>query len=369
MQKFSDTVATSVNGQLVILSAATVNVYLAGTTTPASIYSTNAGAAKSNPFQSSATGLIEFYAEDGRYDLVVSKAGYTSVTVSDLLLEDPNDATNDDIAGVAITGSTVDSSVIGEVSPTTGKFTGVRLDSVAPAAAQIGQLRWNDTDGTPEVLLKGGLVTLQMGQEQLVRIYNNTGSPMTDMQVVRVTGSQGQRLTAALAQGNSEVNSSTTFAVVTEPIGNNAEGFATTSGLVRDVNTASFAEGASLWLSPTVAGGVTATKPVAPDHSVLIGWCVRSHATLGSVFVHVQNGHELDELHDVKITSIGDKHFLQYNAGLSVWENSEAIRIGTPSPSLSVNSTMAFNLVSDTQLRVSVRGSDGVTRSTTLTLA
>lgn len=38
-------------------------------------------------------------------------------------------------------------------------------------------------------------------------------------------------------------------------------------------------------------------------------------------------------------------------------------------PALSVNGTMGFQLVSNTSLKILVRGSDGVTRSATLTLA
>jgi hypothetical protein len=41
----------------------------------------------------------------------------------------------------------------------------------------------------------------------------------------------------------------------------------------------------------------------------------------------------------------------------------------TTAPTLSTNGTMVFNLTSNTNLRVSVRGSDGVTRTADLTLA
>ena len=41
----------------------------------------------------------------------------------------------------------------------------------------------------------------------------------------------------------------------------------------------------------------------------------------------------------------------------------------TTPPSLSTNGQMVFNLTSDTNLRVSVRGSDGVTRTANITLA
>lgn len=195
------------------------------------------------------------------------------------------------------------------------------FDTAAGYTVGVGQVAWNADAGTIDIGMSGGNVTLQVGQEELVRIFNNSGSAMADMQVVRITGSQGNSLTAALAQANTETSSATSLAVVTEPILNATHGFATRGGVVRNVNTSAFTEGAALWLSPTVEGGITATKPAAPDHMVLIGWCVRSHATVGSIFVHVQNGYELDELHDVLITSKASGDSLWYNSSIGVWEN------------------------------------------------
>lgn len=185
----------------------------------------------------------------------------------------------------------------------------------------IGRLKWNDTDGTLEFGLKGGNVTLQIGQEEVVHILNNTATAFTDLQVIRVTGASGQRMTGALAQANSEITSASTFAVVTEPIAKNQVGFATVSGLVRDVDTNAFNEGDALYLSPTVAGGITNVKPTAPSHVVQIGWCVRKNQNNGSIYVNVQNGYELDELHNVKINGLANGQVLTWNATTSLWEN------------------------------------------------
>jgi hypothetical protein len=51
-------------------------------------------------------------------------------------------------------------------------------------------------------------------------------------------------------------------------------------------------------------------------------------------------------------------------------ENGNLIqKVNGTAPSLAVNSTMSFELTSNTSLKIFVRGSDGTTRSTTLTLA
>lgn len=185
----------------------------------------------------------------------------------------------------------------------------------------IGRLRWNDTDGTLDLGLKGGNVVLQIGQEQLVRVYNNTGTALNDLDVIRITGSQGQRLTVSKALANSDITSDTTFAVVTEPISNNSEGFATTSGLVRGVNTQSFPEGSALYLSPTVSGGLTSTKPVWPNKVVLVGWCIRSNASTGIIFVNIISRFHLEELHNVFLTGLSNNDVLSYDTTNSRWIN------------------------------------------------
>lgn len=204
----------------------------------------------------------------------------------------------------------------------------IDIDTAATPAGAVGRLKWNDTDGTLDIGLKGGNVTLQVGQEENVRMLNNTGSAWTDLQVVRVTGAQGNRITGALALATSDATSASTLGVVTEPIANNQQGFVTTSGLVREVDTSAFAEGAVLYLSPTVAGAITTTRPTAPNHTVILGWCIRSHAVNGSIFVKVDNGYELDELHNVLITSPTSGNTLIYDAVAGVWENAN-ISAGT----------------------------------------
>jgi hypothetical protein len=186
----------------------------------------------------------------------------------------------------------------------------------------VGELRWNDTDGTLEFKLKGGNVTLQIGQEQVAHFRNNTAADMTNSQVVYITGATGTRATISLAQANSEAASAVVIGVLTEDIAKNAEGFVTTFGLVRDINTSALTEGAAIWLSPTVAGGMTTTPPVAPNHSVLVGYCIRSHPNQGVIFVKPQNGYELEELHNVKITNPQDGQVLKYQASTGLWINS-----------------------------------------------
>ena len=199
----------------------------------------------------------------------------------------------------------------------------VQFDTGITPTVGVGKLQWDPTHGCMQVGLVGGNVNLQIGEETVAYVYNNTGSTITEGQVVRVVGSQGQRLTVALAQANGDPNSATILGMATENIANNSSGFITTQGIVNNLNTNGFADGTLLYLSPTVPGGVTATKPVAPQHLVWIGYVVKGNSGgAGSIYIHTQNGYELDELHNVKITDpVADNSFLVYDATLEVWQN------------------------------------------------
>ena len=128
-------------------------------------------------------------------------------------------------------------------------------------------------------------------------------------QAVKITGAQGQRLKVDLAQATNDALSADTIGLVTETINNNQEGFITTAGLVRGINTTgtlqgeTWADGDVVYLSPTTAGNITNIKPVAPNHLIIIGFVVSAHITQGSIFVKVDNGYEIDELHNVLITT------------------------------------------------------------------
>lgn len=216
---------------------------------------------------------------------------------------------------------------LGEFGLTAG-YLGLDLTPTAtPTTA--GTMSWNDADGTANLILKGGNVTLQIGQEQVTRIVNKTGANLLEAnyQAVRISGAQGNRLKVDLAQANIDANSADTLGLVTETINNNAEGFITTSGLVRNIDTTgtlqgeTWADGDMLYLSGTTAGRVTNIKPQAPTHTVIMGYVVRAHQTQGQIYVKVDNGYELDELHNVKITSVVNKNILVYETATSLWKN------------------------------------------------
>jgi len=228
---------------------------------------------------------------------------------------------------VPYTGATQDVN-LGEFGLQTGNIEFDLTPTNVPTG--VGSMGWNDTAGTLDLKLKGGAVTLQIGQETVARVVNKTATNITlseaNYQAVRVTGAQGQRPKVDLAQANSELNSTTTLGLVTETILNNAEGFITTSGQVQNINTTgslqgeTWADGDILYLSGTVAGRITNIKPIAPIHTVIIGFVEYAHITQGKIFVKVDNGYELDELHNVSAIAPNNNEALVYDTATTLWK-------------------------------------------------
>ena len=205
----------------------------------------------------------------------------------------------------------------------------MQLNTGANEANAVAKIYWNSSEGTADLGLLGGQVILPLGQKQVARVLNNSGSIFNKSayQVVKITAAQGQRLAVGLAQANNDANSTDTLGLVAENIANNQEGFITTSGLITNVDTTGdlqledWNDGDILYLSPTTPGAITKVKPIAPQHTIIVGFVVYAHKNNGKIYVKVDNGYELDELHNVRITAVADNNILQYNSSLAVWEN------------------------------------------------
>jgi hypothetical protein len=196
----------------------------------------------------------------------------------------------------------------------------------------------------------------------LVRLVRNeTGTTLTKGTVIYLNGASGNKPLALRAIANSEAASDRTFGIVQADISNNSNGYCVVNGDLGGLNTASLTEGAILYLSDSVAGGSTTTPPVAPNHIVVLGIVTRSHATQGQFDVAIQNGFELDDLHDLSITSAADKDILSYELSTGLWKNkqltsSDVSGLDTqlsnkqPLSNILTNSTSSFTTAQESKL-------------------
>jgi len=242
-------------------------------------------------------------------------------------------------------------------------FDSITFNTAKNGTVGAGEVEYNDTQGSLIQGLKGGLVTNVIGQQLHQRVNNRTGATLAKGTAVYLSGSQGNRITVAKALGVTDAFSASTFGIVAESIDHNQSGYVITEGLITGINTSALTEDSAVYLSPLTAGALTSTKPQAPQHTVYIGICVKSNAGSGELFVKIRNGQELDELHDVRITSPIDRASLYYRGGL--WRDTTATLLVSDTASMLTN--YATKAYADTSGRFYARQDFTNVLSSTLT--
>jgi hypothetical protein len=285
----------------------------------------------------------------GGQSLVADSTSDTLTIVAGTNVSITADASTDTIT-ISATGGSGGGNVSGPASPTTDnalvrwdgttgqliqnssvtlsdtqEMSGLKSLTFNTAGGTVGlaKMVWDTTNQTIDLGIGSGSVNALLGVDSHVLGRNTTGSTITRGQVVRVNGASAGNLTIALAQGNTDPNTANTIGIASETIANNATGMVITSGLLRDLNTATFAAGDLLYISPTTAGLLVNTIPAAPNHAVRMGYVVSAHPSNGIIYVAVNNGYELNELHDVNYpTTPATNDFLVYVTNR--WENQTA---------------------------------------------
>ena len=159
----------------------------------------------------------------------------------------------------------------------------------------------------------------------ITQVYNKSGATITKGSVVYINGAHSSILPSiALAKANAEETSAYTYGLVENDIPNNTQGVVIQSGVITNLNlpTSSYTDGQTLYLSPTIAGGYTTIKPLAPYHYVAIGTIIRANPTFGTIIVAIRNGFQLDEMSDVSIAlTPNDSTLLQFSRVDSLWHD------------------------------------------------
>jgi hypothetical protein len=150
-------------------------------------------------------------------------------------------------------------------------------------------------------------------------VRNTTASAMTPGQVVYINGSTGTTPTIALAVNKQDSTSAMTFGFVRGNIPVNGFGYITTFGPLEGVNTNAYTEGEVIYLD-SIPGKFTHDKPQAPYHMVTLGYIIKKSGGNGTIYAKVQNGYELDELHNVRITEpVLNKSVIIYDSVRRLW--------------------------------------------------
>jgi hypothetical protein len=223
--------------------------------------------------------------------------------------------------GKVIQNSTAIISDGGDIDTVSVTVDYAQLDVAATPAVAVGRLTWNPTEGSVQLGLEGGNVQAVLGQQVYAKVRNGEATALSKGEVVYLFGASGNRATVKRAYNTSDLTSNKTFGIVAESIASNQVGMVITQGVIDGMSLgAPYVEGDILWLSST-PGQFTRTKPVQPNHLVFIGVVERANAGNGQIYVKPQNGYELDEIHDVLISSPQSGNVLIYDQPAGLWKN------------------------------------------------
>lgn len=155
----------------------------------------------------------------------------------------------------------------------------------APYVNRIARTGWNSSDETLNLGMAYGVIQ-QVGQEFYARVKNETGVLITNGSAVGFVGASADALSVAPYLADGTQSSLLILGIMTHDLPDSGEkGYCTVWGFVRDLNTSAFSVGDLLYVSPSVAGGLTNVKPTAPDNCIPIAAVVTSNATTGVIFV------------------------------------------------------------------------------------
>jgi len=217
------------------------------------------------------------------------------------------------VAGTNVTISPVSGNGVVTVNSTGGGGGGL------PVGGTAGQIlaKINSVDYNAEWIDNYALWTSTVKHEV------KAGEAINKGQAVYVSSADGTNMIVSKASNATEAASSKTLGILAQSLAHNAKGFVITEGLLAGLDTsAATAAGDPVWLGTdgNLLFGL-ANKPYAPANMVSIGVVTRKNVSNGEIFIRIQNGFELDELHNVDARNPNNNDGIFYNSTTLLWEH------------------------------------------------
>ncbi len=194
----------------------------------------------------------------------------------------------------------------------------VQFDTGATVTNAAGRLYWDSTQQTLTVGLNANIAA-DIGQTLYAYVTNDEAVTINKGQPVYMYAAQGDRVSVKLAYNTGDATSAKTLGICAENIAAGQAGMVLCQGVQDGLDLSAYSPGDTLYLGAT-AGTLTNVKPYAPNHLVYIGVVERANMGNGRLYVRVQNGYELDELHNVSAQNPTNGQTLIYNESTSLWE-------------------------------------------------
>lgn len=199
----------------------------------------------------------------------------------------------------------------------------IRFNTAQNGANDPGEIGWDVDFETLAVQMDSGTL-LRVGQAVYYRVKNASGSvAIPKMSFVQFAGAAGDTITVEPAVTDGSVSHDYMMGITAEEIPADGFGFVSHFGVIDqvDTDTPAWNVGTLLYPDPASPGGLTSVQPSAPAFSLPIAAVTRRQQQSGRIFVRVSTGSDLNEIHDVSITTPSAGQVLKYNGVSGVWEN------------------------------------------------
>ncbi len=226
-----------------------------------------------------------------------------------------------------------------------------------------GQLGWNGND-TLGLGMIGGNVVQHIGEDQF--FYCKATSAITKGQVVMFTGAVGASGVPTGAPATGITDGTYIMGVAAENIALNGFGLVQCFGTLRNVNTTGYADGDILWYNPAVAGGLTKTKPTAPNVKAQIAAVINGGSSGGgTILIRITPGSILGGTDsNAEIGSPTNGQILTYDYAGQYWKNTSLTAGTAISVSAGIDGTLTITNSAPDQT-VSLTAGTGISTSGT----
>ena len=379
-QKVDNTDAvTSVNGYTgtVVLTAADVGAQPAGT------YVTSVSATSPVTSSGGTTPTIAMPAANSTTNGYLTSTDWNTFnTISTGGVVGPASATDNAIARYdGTTGKLIQNSVV-TVSDTGGiagattitDINYVDFNTGYTTTLGVGQLGW-DGNNTLGLGMSGGNIVQEIGLQSY--IYGKASSAITKGQLIKKTGANGSSGVITFAPTTANMtNSGDVIGIAAEDIALNGFGYITSVGNLRGFNTTgsssgeTWADGDTLYYSPSGNGLMTKVKPSAPNIKTEVAIVTNAGSGgSGSVVVEIIHGSQLGGTDsNVQTNGVTGGQLLSYDQTNGYWKNTSltagtAISVSAATGgTITVNNTGVTSAVAGTGISVS-----GATGAVTIT--
>jgi hypothetical protein len=218
-------------------------------------------------------GIVTYVAESVPFDNDTN--GFVADNVQEAIEEIVNNPVGDDLGNHTATQA-LDMATFGIDSLGDIDFV---INGAIPIHSE-GRVFYDKDEHTLTLYNDQSGVSHQLGQEGLIRVYNNTGIAIANGKCLYITGEEEieNRPTVGLANAAS-ASTAKVIGLSTQLIPIDSFGYVTKWGFLNDIDTTGLSEGAALYLSDTIPGDFSELLPSSTSVVQQVGYVV--HAITG----------------------------------------------------------------------------------------